>query len=180
MTPQDVLYFWFVENGPKQWFTKDAALDAAIHERFQGVYEDIASGKTRWQGSAEGRLAEILVLDQFGRNMFRGSARAFAGDEQALAVAKECVALDEDLKLEGQKRYFVYLPYMHSESREVHREALWLFLRLPVSQWWSWIRYEYQHKRIIDRFGRYPHRNEALGRESTPEERAFMETHPGF
>ena len=178
---EDVIRFWFEEATPSQWFTKDEAFDREIETRFSDTYKAAMAGETaEWRRHPEGRLAEILVLDQFSRNMFRDSAKAFAGDERALMLAKECVAAGDDLRLSGKQRYFIYLPYMHSESKAVHARAIWLFLKLPLSDWWSWISYEYKHKRIIDRFGRYPHRNEVLGRVSTPDEEEFLRTHPGF
>lgn len=175
---QDVIRFWFEESTPQQWFTKDEAFDAKIRERFMDTYERAARGETAsWRETPAGRLAEIIVLDQFPRNMFRGSARAFATDTQALDLAREAVALGDDRRLAARERHFLYMPYMHSESKDAHRSAVWLF---AASLNWQGLRYEWQHKRIIDRFGRYPHRNAALGRESTPEELEFLKTHSGF
>jgi uncharacterized protein (DUF924 family) len=178
MTPQDVLTFWFVETSEEQWFTKDDAFDETLRRRFLAVYEEALEGRTAsWRSTPEGRLAEILVLDQFTRNMFRGSPRAFAADEVALSLAHEAVANGDDLKLEPKRRRFVYMPYMHSESIEAHDEATKLFENLGDE---STIRYERLHREIIERFGRYPHRNKALGRTSTPEELEFLKTNPGF
>lgn len=175
---QDVLNFWFKESKPSQWFKKDAAFDDAIRSRFLSTYEAATKGETvAWRSTPEGRVAEIIVLDQFSRNMFRGTAQAFAADQQALALAQEAVALGLDKKLSRDERHFLYMPYMHSESREVHKKAFWLFL---LSFDWGGFKYERMHKKIIDRFGRYPHRNESLGRPSTPEEIEFIKTHPGF
>lgn len=181
MNPEEVLSFWFEETPPQKRFTKDEALDAEICERFLSVHEQASVGALEdWRTSPRGRLAEVVVLDQFSRNMFRDTPRAFAYDEQALALAREARARGDDKKLSGEERYFMYLPYMHSESPSVHREAVWLFLSLPVTSWWSWLRYELAHKKIIDRFGRYAHRNQALGRVSTPEEERFLAHHSGF
>lgn len=181
MKPEDVLTFWFEEAPPQARFSRDEKLDEEIRSRFLTLHEQVAAGKTAaLRTTPEGRLAEIIVLDQFSRNMFRGSAHAFAYDVQALELAREARRSGDDKKLSGEQRYFVYLPYMHSESGEVHQEAFWLFLSLPIASWWSWIRYEGAHKRIIDRFGRYPHRNEALGRETTEEEKVFLKNHSGF
>lgn len=179
VVPQDVLAFWF-EEAKGKWFTKDEELDAAMRERFQGAYEDAAAGRfASWRRAPEGRLAEILLLDQFARNMFRGTPKAFAADELALRLARETVAAGDDKKLSATKRHFIYMPYMHSESKAAHREAMRLFLSLPPWKWMA-LWYEYKHKKIIDRFGRYPHRNAILGRESTPEELEFLKMNGGF
>lgn len=181
MTPQDVLTFWFSETSPRQWFAKDEAFDAKIRERFEETFYKALRGELReWRQTPQGRLAEILVLDQLPRNMFRNSPEAFSGDVLALSLAQEAVAQGIDKKLTPTERHFFYMPYMHSESREAHRKAFWLFLRLVPYGKWQAFRYEWQHKRIIDRFGRYPHRNEILGRLSTPEEIAFLKAHSGF
>lgn len=174
----NVIRFWFEESKPAQWFRKDPAFDEEIRRRFLDVYERAARGETAdWRATPEGRLAEVIVLDQFPRNLFRNSAQAFATDERALALAREAVAVGDDRRLTRAQRRFLYMPYMHSESREVHRAAVWLFLSLlnPFVSYFEW-----KHKRIIDRFGRYPHRNAVLGRESTPEELIFIQTHKGF
>lgn len=178
MIPQDILHFWFKELTPKDWFVKNEELDARMRERFLAVHGAAARGETAaWRETPEGRLAEIIVLDQFSRNMFRGTAEAFAYDAQALKLAEEAVAVGVDKKLLRTQRRFLYMPYMHSESKAVHKKAFWLFLRLFD---WQTFKYELLHKRIIDRFGRYPHRNEILGRTSTPEELEFLKTHSGF
>jgi uncharacterized protein (DUF924 family) len=128
-----------------------------------------------WRSSPAGRLAEIIVLDQFSRNLFRDDARAFAADPLALALAQEAVAAGADLALTKVERSFLYMPYMHSESRAIHVVAERLF-REKAPEYNH--EFELRHKAIIDRFGRYPHRNATLGRESTPEELAFL-TEPG-
>ncbi len=175
---QSVIDFWFEESSPRDWFSKNDAFDAKIRERFGALYERVARGDTAgWRAEPEGRLAEIIVLDQFPRNMFRNSRKAFATDAKALELAREAVALGADRKLPARMRHFLYMPYMHSESRSAHRKALWLFIK---SMNWNALKYEWQHKRIIDRFGRYPHRNAVLGRDSTPEELEFLKTHAGF
>lgn len=178
MTPDTVLDFWFTECTPKDWFTKSDELDAKIRERFSNMHEAITKGYTEeWRATPEGRLAEIIVLDQFSRNMFRGTPKAFESDQLALTLAEEAVALGDDMKLEPSQRRFLYMPYMHSESREVHERGLKLFEALGEAET---LKYEKKHKEIIDRFGRYPHRNEILGRTFTPDELTFMQTHKGF
>ena len=173
-----ILHFWFEEVEPKKRFEKDEELDGEIKKRFLSAYEHIVAGKTAlWRETPEGRLAEIIVLDQFTRNMFRGERQSFAGDPLALQLAKEAVAEGDDQKLSKEKRAFMYMPYMHSESKEVHKEALKLFIDLGIEEN---LKYEKMHKEIIDRFERYPHRNEVLGRASTPEEIAFLKDNSGF
>jgi len=172
-TPEQVINFWFKEAKGK-WFSEDESLDAQIRERFLKTYEDAVSGATaKWRDTPLGRLAEIIVLDQFARNIFRSSPKAFAADDLALSLAREAVGVGDDKKLNTTERHFLYMPYMHSESKEVHKEAVRLFWSLLPWQWMALV-YEYKHKRIIDRFGRYPHRNKVLGRISTPEELEFL------
>jgi len=169
--------FWFKECTPEQWFKKDEAFDEKIRTRFLDTYRRVVAGKTaHWRADPEGRLAEVIVLDQFVRNMFRNTPQAFASDPLALTLAEEAVRTGDDQKLPQNKRYFFYMPYMHSESKEVHKEALKLFQSLSEGE----AKYEIMHKEIIDTFGRYPHRNQILGRISTPEELEFIKTHPGF
>lgn len=178
ITPEDILRFWFEESSPKQWFSKDDTFDAVIRTRFLDTYHRAVRGETReWRATPQGRLAEIIVLDQFPRNMFRDTPQAFAHDDLALTLAEEVVARGDDMKLAAGQRHFLYMPYMHSESRDAHKKAFWLFL---TSFNFGAFRYELKHKRIIDRFGRYPHRNAILGRASTPEEVEFLKTHAGF
>lgn len=172
MNPQDVLQFWFHEIDSKYWFMKDDKFDQQLRDRFMPTYQEVLSERTsHWRTTAEGRLAEIIVLDQFSRNMFRGKPKAFAGDHLALKLAKEAIALGEDKKLSVEQRAFMYMPFMHSEDPSDHETAMKLF-SLPGLE--SNLEYEIMHKKIIDRFGRYPHRNQVLGRESTPEEIAFL------
>lgn len=168
-----VLRFWFEELTPAQWWKVDAALDRLIAQRFADLHAQAARAELfEWRREPAGRLAEILVLDQFSRNLHRGSGQAFANDPLALALAQEAVSAGADLALPPQQRVFVYMPYMHSESRAIHRVAEPLFReRAPQDNH----DFELRHKAIIDRFGRYPHRNELLGRTSTAEELAFLE-----
>ena len=172
--PKDVLDFWFVECGPKQWWRKDAAFDELCRQRFAELHQQAAACELyTWRGSAVGRLAEILLLDQLSRNMFRNSARAFAYDAQALTLAQEAVRVgaDRDPALSVQQRQFLLMPYMHSESKQVHAEALRLFTELGDQ---DVLKFEQRHKDIIDRFGHYPHRNALLGRASSAEEQEFL------
>ena len=141
-------------------------------EQFSEILEQASQAELwSWRKTAEGRLAEIIVLDQFSRNIFRGTARAFAQDSLALALAQEAISLDLDKQLSPEQRAFLYMPFMHSESRLIHEYAFKLFQRLGNP---SNLEYEIKHKIIIERFGRYPHRNQILGRESTEEELSFL------
>jgi uncharacterized protein (DUF924 family) len=176
--PDNILSFWFEEAGPKRWFTKSEGFDVLCRERFLPMLEAAARGECfRWRTSAAGRCAEIIVLDQLSRNVFRGSARAFAQDGMALVLAQEAVAGGHDQAMTDDQRYFTYMPYMHSESLAVHDEALRLFEQLGNAEA---LRYERLHRDVIARFGRYPGRNGALVRASTDEELAYLEEHGGF
>ena len=168
-----VLQFWFTEITPAQWWKVDPAFDALIGERFGALHRAACAGALDgWRRDPRGRLAEVIVLDQFSRNLHRGTPGAFAADPMALALAQEAVAGGLDLALSVDERAFLYMPYMHSESRTVHAEAERLFgsLGRPNS-----LHFEQRHRAIVDRFGRYPHRNAILGRTSTPEELAFLQ-----
>jgi len=172
MQAHSILHFWFTELTPNQHFAKDAALDETIRIRFGATLEAAARCELfAWRTTPEGRLAEVLVLDQFSRNVYRDTVRAFAQDALALALAQELVANGQDRSLPLAQRSFAYMPYMHSESALVHAQAVILFAQPGME---DTLRFELRHKEIIDRFGRYPHRNAILGRESTPEELAFL------
>ena len=173
---ESVLHFWFTELSPKQHYAKDAALDEAIRTRFGATLEAAAQYELfAWRATAEGRLAEILVLDQFSRNVYRDTARAFAQDALALMLAQELVTSGQDRSLPLAQRSFAYMPYMHSESALVHAQAVSLFSQPGME---DNLRFELHHKAIIDRFGRYPHRNAILERSSTAQELAFL-SEPG-
>lgn len=169
---EDVIRFWFVDHGSDDWFSSSEAFDAELAAAFADTHAAVAQGEAwSWREAPEGRLAEILVLDQFSRQLFRGSARAFASDSMALALAQEAVAGGNDKALDPQKRMFLYMPYMHSESLVVHEEALRLFTDLDNE---NILKFEIAHADCLRRFGRYPRRNAALGRESTAEEKAYI------
>ena len=172
MHPHSILHFWFTELTPKQHFTKDPALDETIRTRFGATLEAAAKCELfAWRATPEGRLAEIVVLDQFSRNVYRDTPRAFAQDALALALAQELVASGQDRSLPLAQRSFAYMPYMHSESALVHTHAVTLFSQPGME---DTLRFELRHQAIIERFGRYPHRNAILGRSSTAEELAFL------
>jgi uncharacterized protein (DUF924 family) len=167
-----ILHFWFEELTPKQHFVKDAALDETIRTRFGTTLEAAARCEMfAWRATPEGRLSEIIVLDQFSRNVYRDTPRAFAQDALALVLAQELVASAQDRSLPEVQRVFAYMPYMHSESALVHTQAVALFTQLGNE---NNLDFELRHKAIIDRFGRYPHRNAILGRTSSAEELAFL------
>ncbi|MEO7014457.1 MAG: DUF924 family protein [Dokdonella sp.] len=167
-----ILQFWFDELTPAQWWKVDPQLDRLISERFAEIHGQANRCELfAWRDEPEGRLAEIIVLDQFSRNIFRGTPAAFASDPLALALAQEAVALAVDMALPQQQRNFLYLPYMHSESKRIHAVAEPLF-KANASK--DSHHFEVRHKAIIDRFGRYPHRNAILARESSKEELAFL------
>ena len=170
----DVLNFWFEELTPAQWWQKSAAVDSLIEARFGAVHEAALRGELyAWRASSEGRLAEVIVLDQFSRNIYRGRREAFAADGMALVLAQEAVAARHDHALPVERRAFLYLPYMHSESAAIHELAVRLFTAPGLE---DNLAFELRHQAIIDRFGRYPHRNAILGRESTPAEMEFLQT----
>lgn len=173
---QAVLQFWLQDITPAQWWKVDPAFDRQIAERFGQLHQRACKAELyEWRDDPRGRLAEIIVLDQFSRNIYRGDPRAFEADPLALALAQTAVAAGDDLALSEAERAFLYMPYMHSESPRIHAVADELF-KARASE--DSHRFELRHKAIIDRFGRYPHRNQILGRNSTPEELAFLAT-PG-
>lgn len=171
-----VLSFWFGELDRKGWFTKSDATDAAIRQRFLGLYEAIANAvPDTAKSDADTALATVLVLDQFPRNMFRGSPRAFATDPLACVAADHAIAGGLDRLLEIERRVFLYLPFEHSESLADQERAVSLIAALGDDEY---TRYAVAHRDIVARFGRFPHRNAVLGRASTAEELEFLKT-PG-
>jgi len=173
---REVIEFWFEELTPKQWFNSSEELDAEICERFCAIHDAATKGELEsWRSTPEGSLAEIIVLDQFSRNIYRGKPGAFANDLAALVLAQEAIRKSFDIKVEIFKRRFFYMPFMHSESLLVHKTAIRLFNEPGMEDNFD---YEIKHKKIIERFGRYPHRNEILGRDSTAEEIEFL-SQPG-
>ncbi len=167
----EVLGFWFDELAREDWYASSPELDARIGSRFGGRLEALAAQPFEVERDARAALAAVIVLDQFSRNVFRGTGRAFAQDAAALSIARDAISLGLDRQLPEQQRCFLYMPFMHSESRDVHAVSLELFKDIMGGESMTWA---VQHKEIIDRFGRYPHRNAALGRESTPEELAYL------
>jgi uncharacterized protein (DUF924 family) len=185
MTVRAVLDFWFGAPGSPEhgkpraeWFRKDPAFDASIRDRFGPLVERALRGELAdWAASPEGALAEILLLDQFTRNIFRDTPRAFAGDPRALAAARAAVGQRVDEALPAFQRGFVYLPFEHAESMAAQDESVRLFARLaedgPDGSS-SMLDYAHRHRAVVERFGRFPHRNAVLGRASTAEEEAYL------
>lgn len=168
----EVLGFWFEEHGQEDWFGADPTFDEKLREGFFDTHAALMRGEGwSWRVSARGRVAEIIVLDQFSRQLHRGSAQSFAGDLAALCLAQELVASKKDKDLPDNYRMFALMPYMHSESLAVHEEAVRLFTELGME---GVLDFEMRHKQVIEKFGRYPKRNAALGRNSTPQERAYI------
>lgn len=166
----EVLDFWFGELSDSDRWSKGKLLDPVIQERFGAIHAAAVIGELwEWRTSPEGRLAEIIVLDQFSRHLYRNSPGAFAADPIALILAQESVRVGADTAVDEEKRQYFYMPFMHSESAKIHEAAAGLFVQLP-----STLKFEVRHREIIQRFGRYPHRNAILGRTSTPEEIEFL------
>jgi uncharacterized protein (DUF924 family) len=178
-----ILDFWFgkpdeADYGKprKVWFTKNPEFDQEVRSRFLIDYQQAAAGHLDdWKASPLGCLALIILLDQFPRNMFRGQPQTFATDPQALAYAQHTVAQGFDKELLPIQRCFVYLPFEHSENLAHQRQAIELFSTLKdYPECASGVDYAHRHLKVIERFGRFPHRNEILGRETTPEEAEFL------
>ena len=175
-TIEDVLHFWFEEITPEHWFKKDDAFDDSIRTRFEPTIVAALSARLdSWADSADGCLALILVLDQFTRNIYRDTPRAFSGDEMALALSLRCVDRDFIAHENGPWRHFMLMPMMHSEDITIQDRSLPLFETLTNPRTYE---YAVKHRDIVARFGRFPHRNAILGRPSSEEELAFL-TQPG-
>ncbi len=171
-----VLDFWFKEITPSQWWVKDSDFDALISKKFLALHEQANQCELfDWRRSTKGRLAEIIVLDQFSRNIFRDTPQAFSSDPLALALSQEAISLGMHKELNDVERSFLYMPFMHSESLKIHDVALQLFQENGVQ---SNIDFEIKHRDIIVKYSRYPHRNSILNRTSTAEEIEFL-TQPG-
>lgn len=171
-TPDTIVTYW-LSAGPDKWFSKDDSFDADVRARFLATHEVAMSGALHgWEKSPEGALALVLLLDQFPRNMFRGTPAAFASDETARAVADRALANGFDASVDPQLRSFFYLPFMHSEAIADQERCVALYLAAQDDDGLKWAR---EHADIIRRFGRFPHRNAVLGRATTPEEQSFLQ-----
>ncbi len=179
MNYKDVIDFWFEKLTPNEWYKKDEILDLKMVETFIALHDSASKGELyTWRSSPMGRLAEILVLDQFSRNIYRGEAKAYQFDSIALVLAQEAIESHHAKELHPLFKQFIYMPFMHSESKIIHQKAVELFSEPGLDHN---LDYEYQHKKIIDQFGRYPHRNSILGRTSSAEEEVFLKNNPvGF
>lgn len=172
VTPDEVVAFWR-EAGLKKWFARDEAFDDECRRGFHSSWEKAGRGElSEWEKSAAGALALILLLDQMPRNMFRGDPKTWSTDPQALAVAERALDKGFDMKVDPALRPFVYLPFEHAEDRKAQQRSLKLFAILGAEEQ---MRYARHHHDVVMKFGRFPHRNAVLGRESTPEELAFLE-----
>ena len=178
MNSQEVLDFWFQETDPTSWFRNDGELDRQIKERFGALHTQATKGELwQWRDTIQGRLAEIIILDQFSRNLYRNQPGAFAFDGMALILAQEALRTEDQHLLTTVERAFLYMPFMHAESRAMHEIAMELFQEEGMEEN---LKFEIEHRDIIERFGRYPHRNVALNRESTIEEVELLKKHQGF
>ena len=167
---RDVLQFW-LEAGPGRWFRRDDAFDQRFRERFLAAHEEAAAGRlASWGATPEGALALVLLLDQFPRNAFRGTPRVYATDALAREAAAAAIAAGHDLRVDGELRSFFYLPFMHSEDLQDLERCIALNQEAGGES----LRYARHHRDIVARFGRFPHRNEVLGRRSSPEEERFL------
>ncbi len=172
------LAYWFGEVTPEQWWKRDDAVDEGLRTRFADLHERLAGGVPEgWLKTPRGTLAAVMVLDQLPRNLFRDSPRAFATDPKALALAKQAVARGLDASLSKDERIFLYVPFQHSENAADQAQSVALFERLGDANALDFAR---KHEEIIDRFGRFPHRNKVLGRKTTPEEAEFLKAPPLF
>jgi uncharacterized protein (DUF924 family) len=186
-----ILQFWFGDvdelgrsdvQHSRRWFMKDDAFDREIADRFGQTFADVRAGQREaWLDDPRGRVAYVIVLDQFARNMFRGTSRMFEGDRQALAAAVEGVARHDDDALTVNERSFLYMPYMHSEDIDMQDRSVALFKELAAGapselrgSLAAAVQYAEKHRDIVARYGRFPHRNRVLGRASTPAEQAFI------
>ena len=168
-----ILDFWFSERVEEHWWKKDDAFDAELRASFGPVYERAAAGElSSWQDTPDGSQALVLVLDQFPRNMYRGTPKAFATDAQALAVADWAVDKGFDLKVPVERRVFLYMPFEHSEDIDQQNRCIDLVRQRCNSE--NYVKYATAHRDIIARFGRFPHRNAILGRPNTPEEEEYL------
>lgn len=171
-TATSILDFWFSNRAQPLHFKKDSAFDSNISQRFLPAYEAAAGGKlAHWEQTPTGSLASVILLDQFPRNMFRHSAKCFATDDLALKIAANAVNSGDDEKLGRLRRHFLYMPFMHSESAENQEISVRLYRKLGARKT---LKYAEAHRDIIAEFGRFPHRNDLLGRASTPKEIAFL------
>lgn len=172
MNYPDVLEFWFEQLKPEDWFEKNELLDLKMVEKFIAVHAQATTGELfRWRDDPLGRLAEIIVIDQFSRNIYRDDPKAYLSDPLALVLAQEAIYGNHHKSFDNNQKIFLYMPFMHSESKVIHEVALKLFSEPGLEES---LRYEVAHKKIIDRFGRYPERNLIMDRISTADEEIYL------
>jgi uncharacterized protein (DUF924 family) len=172
VAPADILAFWR-DAGHKRWYTSDEAFDAEVRRRFLGLWQRAAAGElASWQGSDDGALALVIVLDQFPRNLFRDDIRTYASDAQSREVAQHAIDRGVDARIDPALREFLYLPFMHSEHLADQLRCIELSRAAGHTESLKWAEH---HADIIRRFGRFPHRNRLMGRSTTPEEQAFLD-----
>lgn len=175
---EDVLSFWFDEVGRENWFRSTKELDETIRRRFGALHERLSADlHAETPREPRAALAAVILFDQFPRNMYRGTAQAFSTDDLALRIAREAIERRFDDEMSPDQKRFLYMPFMHSEISADQEHAVMLFKALGDEES---LRYAIEHRDIIERFGRFPHRNRALGRTSTPDEIAFLEGHEGY
>lgn len=168
----DVLEFWFNQLKPDEWFKVDEMLDLKMVEKFIAIHAKATAGELYiWRDDPLGRLAEIILLDQFSRNIYRGEAKAYAADPMALVLAQETIYGNHHKNFDTEQKIFLYLPFMHSESKIIHEVAIKLFSEEGLE---DNLRFELEHKALIDRYGRYPERNQILGRSNTADEEKYL------
>lgn len=174
----EVLTFWFDEVGPEKWFKSGPELDEEIRRRFSKLHARLASAPlTGAMASARGSLAAVILFDQLPRNMYRGTAAAFATDDLAKYIARKALEKKFDEQLSPSERQFLYLPFQHSEIMADQERSVMLYKELGEAEP---LRYAIEHRDIVERFGRFPHRNRALGRDTTPDENTFLMEHTGY
>jgi len=178
ITPEDIIRLWFSPSGKPLWFTATPAMDAELREKYAGLLQAALAGNLDdWRASPQGALALVIVLDQFPLNMFRGTAESFCGEARAREVAAGAIACGFDQDLSDEQKAFLYMPYMHSENLADQDRSVGLFTQAGLKENLTWAEH---HRDIVRRFGRFPHRNDMLGRECTPEEAAYLQSEGAF
>lgn len=173
---QDILEFWFSEQGRRYWFQSTEELDREIQKKFESTWEAARDGKLEdWKHSPEGALALVIVLDQFPLNMYRGQAKSFSTEAKAREISRYALAEGFDSQLDQSYKFFLFLPFMHSESMEDQERSVELFTGAGLETRWA-----KHHREIVRRFGRFPHRNASLGRQSSEEELAYLQSDEAF
>ena len=178
MTAKDIVDFWFAEECRKCWFNATSEMDEMIRKRFESIWRDARDNKLRsWMDSAEGCLALVIILDQFPLNMYRGKAESFSTEAASREVARYAIEQGFDQNMSVEEKGFLFLPFMHSENMEDQNESIALFERAGMTDNLKWARH---HRDIVQRFGRFPHRNNILGRENSQQEDVYLQSDEAF